>query len=591
MDKVTKNSNAPFAVPRFLLGLYRVAPRTVAIFMLTQMLFAVLTTTIAPLFVSRLLVSITDGSANLHSSITLLSLYAASLFLGDVVFIRLSIFLAYKSENKMQAAVAKQVFAHLEARSLGYHANNMTGGTVSNATKLNGSIEKFWDTMMFTVVPIATTLISVSIALSLILWQYAVILLTISLAIIFVIIKAQNAVTPISRQVAEKSSALTAHIADVIGNISAVKAFAREKDEAKAYAGKIDEWLSANRREMKKVVVVSGAFGILMTFLNVAAFIAAIYATELKLANVGTIYLVIVYTLSVVSQLWSVTSATRSYIRIIGDASPMITTLAEPIEIIDIKNPRAASIERGHIVIDHITFTHDGNSAPLFNDFSLDIPAGQHVGLVGHSGSGKTSLSRLLMRFNDVESGAITIDQNDIAKIKQADLHRAISYVPQEPLLFHRSLRDNIAYGAPSASDSEIFEVARLAHVAEFAESLPGGYDTIVGERGVKLSGGQRQRIAIARAILKSAPILLLDEATSALDSESERLIQQSLATLMQNRTSIVIAHRLSTIAKLDRIVVLDDGKVVEDGTHEQLLRLHGVYARLWRHQSGGFID
>ncbi len=216
---------------------------------------------------------------------------------------------------------------------------------------------------------------------------------------------------------------------------------------------------------------------------------------------------------------------------------------------------------------------------------------GQKVGLVGHSGSGKTTLTRLLLRFSDVDKGTVSIDDQDISAITQASLRRAIAYVPQEPLLFHRSLRENIAYGRPDATDKQIREAARKAHALEFIDKLSSGLDTMVGERGVKLSGGQRQRIVIARAILKDAPILVLDEATSALDSESEQLIQASLAELMKGRTTVVIAHRLSTIQKMDRIIVLEDGKIIEDGSHASLLAKKGTYAGLWAHQSGGFIE
>jgi ATP-binding cassette subfamily B protein len=223
--------------------------------------------------------------------------------------------------------------------------------------------------------------------------------------------------------------------------------------------------------------------------------------------------------------------------------------------------------------------------------FSLDIKPGERIGLVGRSGSGKTSLTKLLLRFNELDSGRIVIDGQDITKIKQGDLRKSIAYVAQEPYLFHRTIRENIAYGKPDASDQEVRLAAKQANALDFIDTMPNGLDTIVGERGIKLSGGQRQRIAIARAILKDAPILLLDEATSALDSESERLIQNSLDKLMKHRTSIVIAHRMSTISKLDRIVVLDDGKISEQGTHQELLDKHGIYAKLWQHQSGGFIE
>ena len=227
----------------------------------------------------------------------------------------------------------------------------------------------------------------------------------------------------------------------------------------------------------------------------------------------------------------------------------------------------------------------------LFRGFSLDVQPGERVGLVGPSGGGKTSITKLLLRYMDIQTGAITIDGQDIRSITRDDLHKAISYVPQEPLLFHRSLGENIAYGNPDASLATIKTSAIRAHADQFISNLPNGYNTLVAERGIKLSGGQRQRVAIARAMLKDSPILLLDEATSALDSESEKLIQDALWKLMEGRTAIVIAHRLSTIQRMDRIVVLNNGKIVEEGTHKQLIKQKGTYAGLWAHQSGGFLD
>lgn len=227
----------------------------------------------------------------------------------------------------------------------------------------------------------------------------------------------------------------------------------------------------------------------------------------------------------------------------------------------------------------------------MFRKFSLRIKPGEKIGLVGHSGSGKTSLTKLLLRFADINDGEITIDGQNITHITQDDLRRHIAYVPQEPLLFHRTIAENISYARPDSDQQEIESVAKMAHADEFIVKLAKGYDTLVGERGVKLSGGQRQRVAIARAMLKNSPILLLDEATSALDSESEILIQKALWTLMENRTAIVIAHRLSTIQKMDRIIVLDNGRVIEEGSHKELLRKTGKYAELWTHQSGGFLE
>jgi ATP-binding cassette subfamily B protein len=228
---------------------------------------------------------------------------------------------------------------------------------------------------------------------------------------------------------------------------------------------------------------------------------------------------------------------------------------------------------------------------PLFDGFDLSIVAGEKVGLVGRSGGGKTTLTRLLLRFADLEAGAIEIGGQNIARVAQASLRDSIATVPQEPAMFHRTIAENIRFGRPSATDAEVRRAAELAHAAEFIAELPFGYDTLVGERGVKLSGGQRQRVAIARAILKDAPILVLDEATSALDSESETYIQEALWALMRNRTAIVIAHRLSTVRRMDRLVVLEAGTIIEEGRHDQLLAARGHYAKLWDHQSGGFLQ
>ena len=309
------------------------------------------------------------------------------------------------------------------------------------------------------------------------------------------------------------------------------------------------------------------------------------------MVSVAAVYLIITYTGSVARELWNMNSIMRNYNRIIGDAHEMVEILHTPTSLVD-RSDKKLHIDRGVIDFDTVTFTHDeGKGATLFHNFSLHITPGEKIGLVGSSGSGKTTLTKLLLRFADIDSGRIMIDEQNIAEVTQASLRSQIAYVPQEPLLFHRSVRENIAYGKANATDAEIEQAAKKAGAYDFIIKLQDGFDTLVGERGVKLSGGQRQRIAIARAILKDAPILVLDEATSALDSESEVLIQKSLKTLMKNRTSIVIAHRLSTIAKLDRIIVMHNGTIVEDGSHDQLIKRGGHYAKLWQHQSGGFID
>ena len=279
--------------------------------------------------------------------------------------------------------------------------------------------------------------------------------------------------------------------------------------------------------------------------------------------------------------------------RAMGDAAEMTRALDEPRLVEDVRDARELRVTEGAIDFEGLSFRYvdAAEGDYVFEGLDLRVPAGQRVGLVGRSGSGKTTLTKLLLRLSDVQEGRVLVDGQDISRCTQQSLRRQIAYVPQEALLFHRSIRENIAYGRPDATEEEIREAARLANALEFIDRLPAGMDTMVGERGVKLSGGQRQRVAIARAMLADCPILVLDEATSALDSESEAAVQGALENLMRGRTSIVVAHRLSTVAALDRIVVLEGGRVVEDGTHAELSRAGGTYESLWDRQTGAFLE
>jgi ABC-type multidrug transport system fused ATPase/permease subunit len=273
----------------------------------------------------------------------------------------------------------------------------------------------------------------------------------------------------------------------------------------------------------------------------------------------------------------------------VGSIRDSLAMLIVPREIKDRPGAAELAVTRGEIAFERVGFAYD-HKKPIFEGLELTIPAGQRVGLVGHSGAGKTTLVALLMRLYDVQRGAIRVDGQSIADVTQASLRRSIGLIPQDVILFHRTLMENIRYGRPGASDAEVVRAAERAHAHEFITALPEGYRTLVGERGVKLSGGQRQRIAIARALLKDAPILVLDEATSALDSEAEGLIQAGINEAMSGKTVIAIAHRLSTLAHLDRLLVVDKGTVVEDGSHRDLLAQGGIYAALWSRQVGGFL-
>ncbi len=582
----------PKAIIRFLWNLRHTAPISSIAMIGCQILFVLISTIVAPIFVAKLLALISSGSVSWQSASHLLIFYAGTLIMGDIIMARLSLLFIYIGETKMQAALSRRIFDNITQKDLRFHSDNMSGEVISNTTKLISALENFWDLLVFNVTPIITVFVATVVALSIIFWQYAVIVAVLTIVFSIVIAKAQNKVAPVSRQVAKHSSKITGHFADVVTNMAAVKAFANEKTERTLHDGIINSWHKVNYKEGYQVLKVTTVFSIITTFLNVMAFVVAIVAAQKGLANIATIYLVVSYTLSIVEQLWTINRVTRNYVRIIGNAAPMLAMLETPTTILDSDNPEPLTMHSGRVQFSNVSFSYPDNGHELlFSNLNLTIKPGEKIGLVGKSGGGKTTLSKLLLRFMDINDGQILIDGQDIKQVRQNDLRSKIAYVPQEPLLFHRSITDNISYGQAGSTQQEIETVAKMAHAHEFIVDLPKGYKTLVGERGVKLSGGQRQRIAIARAMLKNAPILLLDEATSALDSESEVLIQDALWKLMEGRTAIVIAHRLSTIQKMDRIIVLDDGKIIEEGSHKELISKDGTYAKLWNHQSGGFIE
>ena len=565
--------------------------RNLAIFF--AMLTLVVTIFVGPLIIAQLLSIIQHDQLHDAKNLwTLIALYSVSGLWSSVIGWRLVLYLAWTFETAMQRDLYARCFSKLTNQTLFFHSNKFGGSLVSQTNKLVGAVESFWDTIIWSVLPLVVSLVGSIIILSTLLWQYALFLLIFSIVFSIVVYYGSKPMAKLTKKEAKASNKLNGQLADVISNVLAVKSSGAEATEQKFFTKTVNSWRNSSLDVMRGFLKVSTIYSSINMVIKIGAIAFAVYAAQNNLVSVASVYLIITYTGSVAHELWNMNGIMRNYNRIIGNANDMVEILQTPTTLID-KSSSKLEVTSGEISMDKITFTHDeGQGDTLFHDFSLDIKPGEKIGLVGASGSGKTTLTKLLLRFADIDSGKITIDGQDISEITQASLRAKIAYVPQEPLLFHRSVRENIAYGRPDATDAEIEEAAKKAGAYDFIVGLKDGFDTMVGERGIKLSGGQRQRVAIARAILKDAPILVLDEATSALDSESEALIQKSLKTLMENRTSIVIAHRLSTIAKLDRIIVLKNGKIVEDGSHDELInKKRGVYAKLWARQSGGFIE
>ena len=475
-------------------------------------------------------------------------------------------------------------------QSMTFHSNRFSGSLTSAANKLPHAFISFKSGFIWDIFPLFLTIIYsivvagfVCLPFALILAFYAVIYMTVAIVTYY-------KTAHVDADLSEAENKQTGQLADSITNEVSVKSYARERFERRRFEGTTRKTLDATM----KVAKVSFWRNLSMNTVNMITFAAVIVLIVMShnLFGLSVASVVFLYSLSnsLLSNVWTINHILRSLNRAFGDADEIVKILDLPY-IIDDKTDRPLKVSDAKIEFSRVSFTHEKQKEKLFSDFNLVIEPGQTVGLVGVSGSGKSTLTKLLLRFDDVKSGAIYIDNQDIRDVTQNSLREAIAYVPQESSLFHRSIFENIAYGRPDATDEEVFEAARLANADEFIDQLPDKYDTMVGERGVKLSGGQRQRIAIARAILKDAPILVLDEATSALDSESEAAIQGALSNLMEGRTSIVVAHRLSTIAGLDKIVVLRDGQIIEQGSHKELLAKNGEYAKLWSRQSGAFLD
>lgn len=508
---------------------------------------------------------------------------------GYIIVLRLQNWWQAYIVPKFQANIRMTVYGYLIQHSHHFFSNQLAGNLANKISDLPRSIEAIRKIISWNVITtFAAIIVSLIFMLTINKW-FAVILLSwivIQLTISFYSAKHINKLAKLN---SEDKSQLNGKIVDSLSNINTVKLFA-QNDYEKRYI-----WQTQNKeiQSNKRLVLFINLFRLFVDIPVSVMLIAMIYSVvsfwQRDLISTGDLVFIFTTSFAIMNQMWGLSNALSDLFIEIGIVKQALAILSLPVEVHDVATPQALKVSAGEIRFDNITFHHK-EGLKLFNNTSLFIPAKQKVGLVGYSGSGKTTFINLILRYFDVQSGKILIDGQDISQVSQYSLRKAISMIPQETSLFHRTLVENIKYGKEDATKEEIFNASYLANCVDFIHNLSGGFDTMVGERGTKLSGGQRQRIAIARAFLHQTSILILDEATSQLDSLTEEYIQESLQALCDNKTTIVVAHRLSTLLHMDRILVFDKGIIVEDGSHEELLAQRGLYKSMWDAQTAGFL-
>ncbi len=552
----------------------------------TAMLLATLTEVFVPLYAGRMIDAVGSGEAG-----PAWRAFAAIAALGGamVVLRHLGWWAITPLTLNMMRDVTQEAFARVQRLSTDWHGNAFSGSTVRRITRGMWALDTLNDVLLLSLLPSLTVLVGTVILLAahwpllglvMGVGALAYILLTIGLA--------TRVLAPIARLSNQWDTKMGGVLADAIGTNAVVKAFGGEAQEEALLARTVAKWHRRTRRTWMAFTWAGSGQLALLWLIRIAATGAALWLWSRGDASAGDMAYVLTSYLVLNGYLRDIGQYVHQLQRSVNEMEELVALHDEPLGVADRSDAHPIAIDAGTIQFDDVTFRYAGQDRPLYEHLSVAIPAGQRVGLVGPSGSGKTSFVKLIQRLYDVDAGRVTIDGQDVAHATQASLRRQIAIVPQEPVLFHRTLAENIGYGRGDATQAEIEEAARLASAHDFIMALSKGYRTPVGERGVKLSGGERQRVAIARAFLADAPILILDEATSSLDSESEGAIQQAMERLMVNRTAIIIAHRLSTVRALDRILVFANGRIVEDGTHDALLRTDdGHYRRLFERQAG----
>ncbi|HEX7651317.1 MAG TPA: ABC transporter ATP-binding protein [Candidatus Paceibacterota bacterium] len=546
---------------------------------------------IAPLYYKQLLdLLAAQSGARIAGPLITILFILLGLNLAGWTFRRIGQFGVVILESKAMNELAQSAFASLLEHSYGFFTNSFTGSLVRRVSRLARSFEDVGDRFLFNVLPLVVSLVGIIFVLFLrspwlggIFLAWVVILMTVQ--VLLARYKLRYSILA-----AEKDSEATGALSDALSNDTTVKLFtgtAFERDRFNAISDEQERMRYKGWRFDEYVNMTQGFLGLSIEFILMYA---AVLLWRDGVLTVGDFVLIQAYILTALEQLWNFGNNIRRIYEAFADATEMVDIMNLPREITDAPGAAQLAPRDGTIEFKDVVFAFS-DGKPVLSDFNLAITGHEKVALVGPSGAGKTTITKLILRFYDVTGGAIEIDGQNISKVTQDSLRGAIAFVPQEPILFHRTLMENIRYGRRDATDAEVVEAAKQAHCYEFIMRTKDGFDTYVGERGIKLSGGERQRIAIARAILKNAPILILDEATSSLDSESEALIQDALARLMEGKTVIAIAHRLSTVMKMDRIIVIENGAVAMSGTHDELVTHDGgLYQKLWEIQAGGFL-
>ncbi|MDF2119906.1 ABC transporter ATP-binding protein [Roseiarcaceae bacterium H3SJ34-1] len=556
-------------------------------FAATAMMAATAADLFLPLYAGRLVDAVAPGGE--RGLTPALAALAAMLLLGALTVLARHVgFLAITSVTlKTMSETAQEAFARLQRFSTDWHANNFAGSTVRKITRGMWALDLLSDTILMALLPSVVVLLGTTLLLA---WHWpAMGLVVLAGSVLYTVVTialSLRYVAPSARLANSWDTRMGGALADAISCNPVVKAYGAEVREDSRLAQVMAKWSRRTRRTWVRGTNSGTAQQLVLLTLRGSVIGLVIWLWAKGQASPGDVAFVLTSYAVVHGYLRDVGQHVHNLQRSVNDMEELVAMHDQPFGVADVKGATPMSVTAGDIAFEHVTFHYGGHAEPLYRDFSLRIAAGEKVGLVGRSGSGKTTFVKLVQRLYDVTGGRISIDGRDIATATQASLRANIAIVQQEPVLFHRSLAENIAYGRPGASQAEIEQAARLANAHDFIARLPKGYGTLVGERGVKLSGGERQRVALARAFLADAPILILDEATSSLDSESEALIQEAMERLMVGRTTIVIAHRLSTVRVMDRILVFDRGRVIEEGTHQALLRHeNGAYRALFERQ------